>query len=392
MAEAEELRGMGCFSLARDPLNLCVPGGSFPANFDRRIQTKERNGGGAVAGGEEGEIELSLGLSLNGKFGVDPNRDQKLKRCSSISSFALNGEGTGARAFSPYAPPLSRTCSLPAEAETEEEWRRRKEAQSQKRLEAKRKRMEKMKNVRVVREKLDKEDPHSEENGSSNGNGLIPVLSNGNALPSSQGSSVSQGSGSSGVSDFDSQPLQVCGKNVEARSPSSVHSRELEPRPATIPSSLHSRELEPRPLAIPSSLHSQELEHRPSTIPSSLHSRELEQRPATIPSCLHSRELEQRPATVLEPAVNNSGNSGKDCKEVVRNAMFNMPCVTTRGDGPNGKKIEGFLYRYRKGEEVRIVCVCHGSFLSPAEFVKHAGGGDVAHPLKHIIVSPSCLF
>ncbi|XP_031106976.1 ninja-family protein AFP3-like isoform X4 [Ipomoea triloba] len=344
MAEAEELRGMGCFSLARDPLNLCVNGGSFPANFDRRIQTKERNGGGAVAGGEEGEIELSLGLSLNGKFGVDPNRAQKLKRCSSISSFALNGEGTGARAFSPYAPPLSRTCSLPAEAETEEEWRRRKEAQSQKRLEAKRKRMEKMKNVRVVREKLDKEDPHFEENGSSNGNGLIPVLSNGNALPSSQGSSVSQGSGSSGVSDFDSQPLQVCGKNVEAPSPSSVHSRELE------------------------------------------------QRPATLPSSLHSREFEQRPATVLEPAVNNSGNSGKDCKEVVRNAMFNMPCVTTRGDGPNGKKIEGFLYRYRKGEEVRIVCVCHGSFLSPAEFVKHAGGGDVAHPLKHIIVTPSCLF
>nr|GMD15361.1 ninja-family protein AFP3-like [Ipomoea batatas] len=276
MAEAEELRGMGCFSLARDPLNLCVNGSSFPANFDRRIQTKERNGGGAVAGGEEGEIELSLGLSLNGKFGVDPNRAQKLKRCSSISSFALNGEGTGARAFSPYAPPL--------------------------------------------------------------------ILSNGNALPSSQGSSVSQGSGSSGVSDFDSQPLQVCGKNVEARSPSSLHSRELEPRPPAIPSSLH------------------------------------------------SRELEHRPATVLEPAVNNSGNSGKNCKEVVRNAMFNMPCVTTRGDGPNGKKIEGFLYRYRKGEEVRIVCVCHGSFLSPAEFVKHAGGGDVAHPLKHIIVSPSCLF
>ncbi|XP_019185158.1 PREDICTED: ninja-family protein AFP3-like [Ipomoea nil] len=331
MAEAEELRGMGCFSLAsgvsRDPLHLCVNGGSFPGNFDRRIQTKERNGGGreaAADGGEEGGIELSLGLSLNGKFGVDPNRAQKLKRCSSISSFALNG---GARAFSPYAPPLSRTCSLPAEAAETEEWRRRKEAQSQKRMEAKRKRMEKLKNVRVVREKLDKEDPpHSEENG----NGLIPVLSNGNALPSSQGSSVSQGSGSSGISDFDSQPLQVCGKNVEARSPSSVHSRELEQRPA---------------------------------------------------------------ATLVEPAVNNSGNSGKDSKEVVvRNALFNMPCVTTRGDGPEGKKIEGFLYRYRKGEEVRIVCVCHGNFLSPAEFVKHAGGGDVAHPLKHIIVSPSCLF
>lgn len=81
----------------------------------------------------------------------------------------------------------------------------------------------------------------------------------------------------------------------------------------------------------------------------------------------------------------------KGVKEVVRNVLEDMPCVSTTGDGPNGKRIEGFLYRYRKGEEVRIVCVCHGSFLSPAEFVKHAGGGDVAHPLKHIVVNPSTL-
>ena len=76
-------------------------------------------------------------------------------------------------------------------------------------------------------------------------------------------------------------------------------------------------------------------------------------------------------------------------KEAARNVLDDMPCVSTTGLGPNGKRIEGFLYRYRKGEEVRIVCVCHGSFLSPAEFVKHAGGGDVAHPLKHIVVNPS---
>lgn len=76
-------------------------------------------------------------------------------------------------------------------------------------------------------------------------------------------------------------------------------------------------------------------------------------------------------------------------KEAARNVLEDMPCVSTTGLGPNGKRIEGFLYRYRKGEEVRIVCVCHGSFLSPAEFVKHAGGGDVAHPLKHIVVNPS---
>lgn len=76
-------------------------------------------------------------------------------------------------------------------------------------------------------------------------------------------------------------------------------------------------------------------------------------------------------------------------KDMGRNMMDEMPCVSVKGDGPNGRSIKGFLYKYRKGEEVRIVCVCHGSFLTPAEFVKHAGGGNVTHPLKHIVVSPS---
>lgn len=66
--------------------------------------------------------------------------------------------------------------------------------------------------------------------------------------------------------------------------------------------------------------------------------------------------------------------------------MKQMPTVTTRGDGPNGRMIEGFLYKYTK-EQVTIVCICHGSFFSPAEFVKHAGGKDVPNPMKHIGVS-----
>lgn len=85
-------------------------------------------------------------------------------------------------------------------------------------------------------------------------------------------------------------------------------------------------------------------------------------------------------------------NSGNGVNGVVRNVLLDMPCVSTRGDGPGGKKIEGFLYRYKKGEEVKIVCVCHGRFLSPAEFVKHAGGSDVLHPLKHIVVDASPFF
>lgn len=72
-----------------------------------------------------------------------------------------------------------------------------------------------------------------------------------------------------------------------------------------------------------------------------------------------------------------------DVMEILRQ----MPTVTTTGDGPNGRRIEGFLYKYRSGQ-VCIVCVCHGSFLTPAEFVMHAGGKEVANPMKHITVHP----
>lgn len=82
----------------------------------------------------------------------------------------------------------------------------------------------------------------------------------------------------------------------------------------------------------------------------------------------------------------SGGNKGR---EIGMNAMEDMPCVFTKGDGPNGRRIDGILYRYGKGADVRIMCVCHGDFLSPAEFVKHAGGGDVDHPLRHIVINPS---
>lgn len=82
----------------------------------------------------------------------------------------------------------------------------------------------------------------------------------------------------------------------------------------------------------------------------------------------------------------------KHGKEIGTGSMEDMPCVFTQGDGPNGRVIEGILYKYGNGEQVKIMCVCHGSFLSPAEFVKHAGGTDFAHPLKHIVVKPSPSF
>ncbi|KAG5039399.1 hypothetical protein JHK85_011875 [Glycine max] len=68
-----------------------------------------------------------------------------------------------------------------------------------------------------------------------------------------------------------------------------------------------------------------------------------------------------------------------------------MPCVITTGGGTTGKRTEGLLYKYKRGQ-VCIVCVCHGSFLSPTEFVMHAGGKEVADPMKHITVCSDLVY
>lgn len=187
MAEAEENREKRC--LSRDLLHKFI-------NGNNNLQGKFHE-----IPNEEDDLELSLGLSLNGRFGVDPERAKRLKRSSSIANFVFSGgdESNGRCSFSVGS--IARTCSLPVEGE--EECRKRKELQSLRRLEAKRKRMEKLQNVREVKDKVDL-DERPEENGYSN-NGQVPV---GNSLPLSQGSMASQGSGSSGISDFGSQPIQ----------------------------------------------------------------------------------------------------------------------------------------------------------------------------------------
>lgn len=90
-------------------------------------------------------------------------------------------------------------------------------------------------------------------------------------------------------------------------------------------------------------------------------------------------KLQQNPLKKVK--ASSSGEVLDNWRDVVNR----MPSVTTTGDGPNGKRINGFLYKYTKGQ-VSIVCVCHGSFLSPAEFIKHAGGTEVANPMRHINV------
>ncbi|KAJ4831839.1 hypothetical protein Tsubulata_017502 [Turnera subulata] len=73
-----------------------------------------------------------------------------------------------------------------------------------------------------------------------------------------------------------------------------------------------------------------------------------------------------------------SGNNAMD-------SMKHMPTVATTGGIPNGRRIEGILYKCTNAQ-ICIVCVCHGNFLSPEEFVRHAGGKDVTNPMRNITI------
>ncbi|CAL9093662.1 unnamed protein product [Musa textilis] len=291
--------------------------------------------------GELSEVELRLGLSLGGGCsGMEPE-ERCFLRSSSIDRLS---------AFPPRAAaPLARTCSLPADSE--EEQRKRKELQSLKRLEAKRKRSEKRRSKAGTTDGKDdilEEEMDDPAVGGATG-GVVPPLPPTLAraqmvdvTPETQVSVGSQGSGCPGcVSDFDRPPkhgmdfLQdaVCsGFGVAGKN----HQRDVRSRSATNPTT------------------------------------SLIRKRVTF-----GEEEDDRP----RKAAGHGTAKGV--------TMRDMPCVSTRGDGPNGRRVEGFLCKYRDGEDVRIVCVCHGRFFTPAEFVRHSGGGDVAHPLRHIVVNPS---
>nr|ALT06564.1 abscisic acid insensitive 5 binding protein-like protein [Gladiolus x hybridus] len=335
---------------------------THPRDLLRRFAGEEA-APGESGGVGLGEVELSLGLSLGGCFS-QPNREKRpaemglgLVRSSSISFLPMDSSSAAA-AESPEFPAspamgiLARTCSLPVE--TEEERRRRKEMQSLKRMEAKRKRSEKRAKERREEEVAPLPPtpppapalPEKEElGGKAMAAAVITGWTVGVGKPASQGSIGSQGSSSSVLSDFDSRPGQVLDATrlsncMEVRSPLS------------------------------------------SAVDNAIN------RAASLPSMgRHGNSSKEED----EPSKRRRTSTGRSngVKETERNILEEMPCVSTKGDGPNGRRIEGFLYKYRKGEEVRIMCVCHGSFLTPAEFVKHAGGGDVDHPLRHIVVNPN---
>ncbi|KAK9051029.1 hypothetical protein SSX86_027654 [Deinandra increscens subsp. villosa] len=292
----------------------------------------------------EEEVELNLGLSLGGRFGVDKS---KLVRSSSIAAILpvvkdddVLGVGNQKTGPGGSRSGLIRTASLPVE--TEEEWRKRKELQSLRRLAAKRRRSEKQRSLTKV--ELEECVAASGRVGSALGPSIgsgkwefgrpTSAGSGGGLTPASVAGSLE--SQASSVSEFETRHVQVSSATEGETSPASAQS-------------------------------TQDRTHQDGT--SSTLSK------AAVPA---SRQPRPKPKT-----ENPANNKGKE----IRSSTIDMPCVFTQGDGC--RRIEGILYKYGKGEEVKIMCVCHGSFLTPAEFVRHAGGTDIVHPLKHIVVNPN---
>ncbi|XP_040378679.1 ninja-family protein MODD-like [Oryza brachyantha] len=365
---------------------------------------------------EAEEVELNLGLSLGGRFGLERRGAEKLARSTSVAAiFATpeevappalfrtsslptaaaaeaakkqglddlgccrrNGgveaepaarlpasgspssgssDGEGRRLEVNMTDTLMRTSSLPAGIE--DEWRKRKEAQSLKRLEVKRKRIERRNSLT--------------SNVSKESVGQILEEMNTRAEKVESCDDVAAGNKMGGNANHIGDKNRCTGLPPVHRATSTQQRGSLsgiptKHNPAVKGPANVEEHNDPSAIAPPT-------EHQNSAAK------------ATPFSALAVRAIALASRGEQLQTTGRVAARAKSMGDVEQIMMQEMPCVCTKGL-PNGKRVEGFLYKYRKGEEVRIVCVCHGSFLTPAEFVKHAGGGDVANPLRHIVVNP----
>lgn len=106
-------------------------------------------------------------------------------------------------------------------------------------------------------------------------------------------------------------------------------------------------------------------------------------RPAAV---RHNRNPIDPPEHPCKRARRESRDSRENEDASAVQMMRKLPIVVTTGGNPNGKKIEGLLYKYGNDQEVTIVCVCHGCFFTAEEFVRHAGGdgGNIENPRQLI--------
>lgn len=180
----------------------------YPRDLLQRFADNSAAGKAAADGGDVGEIELEL--SLGGCYGAEL-KGTRLARASSMTLSVFPGERID---FPVVTTPLTRTYSLPTE--TEEERRKRKEMECLKRMEAKRKRSEKR--AAAINNNRKEDNLLEEDLVNKVANGVVfpaemaklaaGTGGRGGARPASQRSIGSQGSSSSGVSDFESRPVQ----------------------------------------------------------------------------------------------------------------------------------------------------------------------------------------
>ncbi|KAG6426203.1 hypothetical protein SASPL_110423 [Salvia splendens] len=365
-------------ALEMENLTLDISSNSFSRDLLQRFMG---SGSGSGSGGprdeeeedEEEEIELNLGLSMGGRFGVDKS-PKKLVRSSSIASClpVVRDDNDAAAAYRG----LARTASLPVE--TEEEWRKRKELQTLRRMEAKRRRSEKQRTLRSEREG---------GGGSGSGNlslsleekkeiemnlrarldrekSLTGLKRSGSSLASQSG--LSSWAAAVARSGADAAAMgkgkgSYCGGggsqgSVESKGGSSSSISDLETKNSQGSSGKLS----------------------PGSIQSAAGSHDIGSSAAKARETTSKADMESPSKRSDASRPRGRGVRAED-----------MPCVFTKGDGPNGRRVDGILYKYGKGEDVRIMCICHGSFHSPAEFIVHAGGTDTENPLKHIVVNPN---
>lgn len=152
MGEADENRISSSSSSMIQNLSLQLD--RYPRDLRQRFMSSTRQSDYITPDEETEELELNLGLSLGGRFGVDKSPKNKLTRSSSIAGFIPHpgtpGEDSPTLPQGSY-PPLMRTASLPTESE--EAWRKRKELQMLRRMAAKKRRSEKQRNLNSRGEK-----------------------------------------------------------------------------------------------------------------------------------------------------------------------------------------------------------------------------------------------
>ncbi|KAM3235527.1 ninja-family protein AFP1 [Capsicum annuum] len=342
--------------------NLSLDTSRFSRDLLQRFMGTSEKSEAEEASEDINEDELNLGLSLGGRFGVEKS---SLVRSSSIAACLPTIRDDDVVASSSSQPvtynpsSLMRTSSLPVE--TEVEWRKRKELQSLRRMEAKRRRSEKVqRNFLRGTEKCMEDEKRGTDQMNLKGSRLMEkeqflatAKKFGCKLPTlaafGADMEMTKGKESYLGSKMQDKRNQASQGSMESQGGCSSSISELESKPA-----LGSAE------ASPPSIQSLK------------------------------RDFGSRTPSEQETSPSNKVDKPKSrVQETGTNALGDMPCVFTKGDGPNGRRIDGILYKYGKGDEIRIMCVCHGSFLSPTEFVKHAGGSGVAHPLKHIVIKPN---